>query len=327
MIDIPNSLQNHKKRHHVAGLGVSVLISVAILFLIVKIQKIDFSAIAREWEKADKALLVCIIVLSALFHIFVGAHKLWMVLRTMGVDISFREMILIRLGGGPLRVILPFKTGELVNIVFFWRHKNMRFGQSSGAIVFDKGLNFIGIIFWFLVGISFMLGETPAKQILFAIGSGGAYLFFFFCTPIHDSIVRLVSHVPKVGGFTAGVLSPFREFPVHRKVFFLAYGLFFQLRPLVVCYFLFRVYDVGARAVHVLIYTSFAILSGHIPGPIAGLGPREVVIVKLFKDYAADDILFSVGLLLTFSVHLIPMFLGIPFVPWFLYRLKNGSGQ
>ncbi len=323
---------------HVAMFALSLALSGVILAFLWYYKGVRFDALASEWHRAAKGPLVATILASAAFHVFVGAHKLASVLRAMGVDIGYREVLLVRLGGGPLRVLVPLKAGEMLNVVYFWRHKRMPFGRASGAAVFDRGLNILGAVIWLAVGLALLpeawpetwprtwavpglAWEVPVKATLF-LGAAALYIVFFFCTPIHGWAIRLAGRVhPKIGRLAEGMLAPLREFSFGRKVFFTVYGVVFQLRPLLVCMFLFRVYGVHPDLVTVIAYMSVAVIAAHLPGFIAGMGPRETAMVTLFAGLAPAATLFSIGLLQTFTVHIIPMLVGLPWSAWFVRRL------
>ena len=307
---------------HAVGLALSLAVSAAMIAFLWFWKGIRMDALASEWNRADKWILAAVIVLSAAFHIFIGAHKMWMVLRAMRVNIGYGEALQVRLGGGPLKTVVPLEAGELVNVLYFWHHKKMPFGRASGAMIFDRGLNLIGTSFWLLVGIILLADLAAEWQAILLIGTGAAYGLFFFFAPLHGLLVRLATRlVPKMGRFFEGILAPFREFTVGQKLFFMLYGAFFQMRSMVVCYFLFQAYGIDVDIRHAVGYIPMAVLAGHMPGVVMGAGPREAAIVELFSAYAPPDVLLSVGLLMTISVHAIPIFLGIPWVAWFLKRL------
>ena len=316
------NLKGRRILRHAVGLALSLAVSAAMIAFLWFYKGIHLDALVSEWNRADKWILAAVIVLSAAFHIFIGAHKMWMVLRTMRVNIGYGEALQVRLGGGPLKTVVPLEAGELINVLYFWHHKKMPFGRASGAMIFDRGLNLIGTSLWLLVGLILLADLGSEWQTVLLIGAGAAYGLFFFFTPLHNLLVRVASRLmPKLGRFFEGILAPFREFTVGQKLFFMAYGAFFQIRSLVVCYCLFWAYGVEVDIRHAIGYTAMAVLAGHMPGVVMGAGPREAAIVELFSAYAPADVLLSVGLLMTLSVHAIPIFLGIPWVAWFLKRL------
>lgn len=307
---------------------ISIAISFGILIGICVYKKIRFDGLAGAWSEIDKTVLVFTIVFSALFHIFVGAHKLWKIMCAMGVDMSYGESLLVRLGAGPLRFIVPLKTGTVVNILYFYRHKQMPLGRSSGAVVFDKGLNLIGMTYWLLFGLILLpnFGSTPRR--LFVAGAGVFFVLLFFCGPIHELAIRISQRMhSKAGDLAEGVLSPFREFSVKKKLYFLFYGLFFTARPLLVCLFLFKAYDVHIKMTDIVARAMFAMFAGHVPGTLLGMGPRELVVSEMFSGFTSKEIALSVGILMTLTIHVIPILLGIPWVPWFLKRLALNRNE
>jgi len=307
-----------------AKIFISLAISLGILAYICVRKRISFDTLGAEWAKIDQTILVATIIFSAIIHIFVGAHKLWRIMHAMGVEITYGEMLLVRLGAGPLRFLVPLKAGELVNVLYFYRHKEMSFGRASGAVIFDKGLNMIGTTYWLLLGVTLLPGLSSMLQTLFIGGLGLSYILFFFCVPLHDFVIRAAGRLhAKVGQFAAGVLAPFKEFSAAQKIYFLLYGLVFTLRPLVVCFLLFYAYGITIGIIEVLARASVAILAGHMPATVVGMGAREWAVSEMFSEFASKEIALSVGLLMTLTVHIIPMMLGVPWLGLFLKRLAK----
>ena len=56
---------------------------------------------------------------------------------------------------------------------------------------------------------------------------------------------------------------------------------------------------------------SLVVLMSNIPS-LGGIGPREATLVAVFSPYADKATLLSVGLLMSFSVQVLPALLGIP---------------
>jgi len=313
-----------------AGIFVHLAMSLAILAAIYFYKKIDVGTLRAEWEKINGAALVITIVFSAAVHIFVGAHKLWRILSAMGVDITYGEVLKVRLGAGPIRLLAPLDAGELVNILYFCRHEKMPLGRASGAMVLDKGLNLIGITYWLLLGLILLPDVSSLQQIVLVAALGVSYIAFFFCVPLHNSFVRVATRLhPKVGRFTEGLLAPFREFAPVTKLYFLFYGVLFSLRPLVVCFLLFYMHGVRINAIQVLTGASIAIMAGHIPGTVVGMGPREWVISEVFSGVASTEVILSVAIMMTLTVHVIPMIVGVPWVLWFIKKttLRNQASE
>ena len=59
-----------------------------------------------------------------------------------------------------------------------------------------------------------------------------------------------------------------------------------------------------------LTFGSVAVLMSNVPLTVAGIGPREAAIVALFSAYAGEATLLSVGVLMSFSIHIVPAIIG-----------------
>jgi hypothetical protein len=307
-------------------MSINLMVSLTVLGAICFYKEINLSSLGAEWTRINKPILVFVVISSAAVHIFVGAHKMWQIMRAMGVDISYGEALRVRLGAGPLRLLTPLKAGELVNILYFWRHKEMPFARASGGVILDKGLNMVGAIYWLLLGLILLPGLSSLSQTLLVAALAVFYIVFFFYVPLHNLTLRIARGVhPRIGRLAEGLLAPFREFSPGKKLYFLVYGLLFNLRPLVVCFLLFSAYKISTDMPQILARTSVAILAGHTPGTLVGMGPRELVLCEMFSGLAPKEIILTVGFLMTLTVHVIPMIIGIPWVSWFLRRLASNN--
>ncbi|MDP6526109.1 MAG: lysylphosphatidylglycerol synthase transmembrane domain-containing protein [Kiritimatiellia bacterium] len=305
------------RRH---GIAVLIALSVSALTLIVVCRSYDitFSRLIDSAGMADRQSLLLVFFASALFHIVLGADKLWRVLRAMRVDITFSDALRIRLGSGPLRLFVPLKAGEAVNIVFFCRHKRMALGRAGGAVVFDRSLNIAGSVLWLLIGLVTMRQVDVPHQVLISLLLGMGYVLFFFLTPVHAFAASTAESInPKLGRFVSGLLEPLREFSAGKKAFFLLYGFLFQARDLLVCYFLFRSFGFVPDPATFIAFVSIAQFAGHLPS-VVGMGPREAALVMLFSGVAPSDVLLSIGFMMTLAINVVPMLIGLPWVPWFL---------
>ena len=277
--------------------------------------------------------LVLVFAASAAFHILVGAHKLHCVLRAMGVDIRFFETLRVRLGAGPLRAFLPLSAGEIIHLFYFRSRKRMPLADTSGIVVFDKGTNVFGALLWFAVGLSLapwgsitLAGAVHASWLALvpvaALLVGCAIAIFL--VPAHALMVRVASAChPWFGRTVAGLLAPFRQLPPVRKLALVAYGILFQLRPIVVCFFLLRSLGLRPGWVDALAAASAAVCAGYVPGFVAGSGPRETVLVEVLRTgYAPVEALFFAGVLMTLAVNVVPALIGLPWTLWFLRRLR-----
>ena len=292
----------------------AALISLAILAMLAWKAGVRLDAVAEQLERLNWGLFAVILVFSAAWHVFLGADKWWRILRAQGADVRYWEVLWVRLGSDPIRFAAPLKAGEVVNAVYFARLEKFGFSRAAGSIVFDKSLNFFGTVFWLYVGIAAMAKLPTAGYVGLHTAMGAGVLVLICVRPVRRAATVVASKIhPKLGRLAAGVLSAFEEFSPVEKIGFLAYGIFFQLRPLSVCALLF----VAVQPDHLpslqefLALGSVVVLMSNIPS-LGGIGPREAALMAMFAGYADQTTLLSVGLLMSFAVQVLPAILGIP---------------
>ena len=312
-------------RGRLASASLTLAFSAVVLVTVWKAAGLSPDKLAAAFSSADFRLLALTLALSVLWHVFFGADKLWRVLKALGIEVSFRRVLFWRLGSGPLRAVLPVDAGEIFDVVFLWREKNTQVSAAAGAVAFESGLNLIGASFWLAVGLV-LSGAPSAFSGGAAVGFLGLFFaLFFFATPVHAALVHLAEKLSgRLGRFAAGVLGPFARASAGRKLFFAAYGIVFQIRPLLVCWLLFRAFGYSPDPAGLITAASLAFFAGHAPSA-SGLGPREAAVMVFFAGYAPPAVLFSVGFSLTLFVHIIPMLAGAPWALWFLGRLWGGK--
>ncbi len=306
-------------------LMVALLLSATVLILLALKIHVRFDRLIEEWRNANKSLLCAAFAYSAFWHLFIGADKWWRILRTLGTDVRYWEVFRVRLGSDPIRFVSPFKTGEIIQAAYFPARGKLTFGRSVSSILFDKVLNYLGTWFWFFIGLV-VLGTIPwmwqlSIMILAAGGMAIVIISERFRSFLGTACERL--H-PKLRRFAEGTLSTFREFSWSRKAFFLLYGIVFQIRPLLVCYLLFLAFGAKPGLREILTYGSVAVLMSNVPLTTAGIGPRETAIALLFARYGSQEMLFSVGILMSVSIFIIPAILGLPLMPALLRTGLDG---
>ena len=319
------------------GVVVSVGFTLAILAWIGVRHEVGWSALRDQAAGADIGLVVMVFIGSAVFHVFVGAHKLHCILRAVGVDIRFGETLRVRLGAGPIRALLPLSTGELIQLFYFRVNKQMPLASVSGVIAFDKGVNLMGALAWFLLGLALapfgmvrLVGAVDAKWLGILPGTLlVACLVVVFFVPAHSLAVRVGGAVhPGLGAALSNLLGPLRELSAMKKIWLASYGVLFQLRPIVVCFFLLRAVGLRPHVIDALAASSAAVCAGFLPGFAAGSGPREAVLVEsLRSSYAPVDAILYAGILMTLGVHIFPALVGAPWTFWFLKRLRRNASH
>ncbi len=304
-----------------AGLALSA----GVLWWLAGHLQLHLADLREAWAAADHTLLALAVVFSVAWHVLVGAHKLKLVLGSMGAPMTYGDAVRLRLGEGPARMLLPVRGGELLTVVYFWRRQRLSLSEAAGALAFDRGLNFAGLLLWTLVG-ALLLPSTGLGSGGAAAAVGACYLAFVFCPPLHDALMAAAARIHRRAGELArGALRPWRELSVGRKLALSAYGVVFVLRPLAVCWLLFAAHGVVVGLAQILTFGSLSVLAGTLPGPLMGIGPREGAVALLFAGLAppGSGVPLAVGLLLSLSVHVLPFAAGAPWAPWLLRRIAE----
>jgi len=305
-----------------AGFVFSVLVSAGILAALIHFTGLSFEALQEVWSKVDKPLLVGLVALSVLCHVLLGTDRMRRVFSEMGVDLTVPEAFALRVGGDPLRFLLPAQSGLVLDALYFWRYRGVPLDRTSGRLAFDVGLNLAGTVVWLAIG-SLALGfAQPWWLMLTSAAALVAILAVFLVADLHGLWVRIATRLhPRLGRIARGLLAPFREMSLGKRLFFLGYGVVFQARWPAACYLLFAALSLTPSPAEVLTYTSLALLAGQLPITFRGLGAREAVIVAAFAHLAPAHTLCTLGLSLAIIMQAIPMLLGIPLVPWYLSRV------
>jgi uncharacterized protein (TIRG00374 family) len=303
-------------------MGLAILVSVAVLVVLGWKTGVRMDALVEQFRRVNWAVLAATLAFSVSWHALVGTDKWWRILRGQGADVGYWEVFRVRMGSGPIRFATPFKVGEVVNALYFARLNSFGFSRAAGSIVFDKAINFFGLLFWMYVGLAVMATTPRIEHLAIHVAVGATVLVFFAVRPVRRAAMIVAGKIhPKLGRLAAGVLSAFEEFSTAKKIGFLLYGIVFQFRDLVVCWLLFLAFhpDRFPSVEEVMVYGSLVILMGSVPLTVSGIGPRETALVLLFSGHASNATLLSIGLMMSLSIHVAPAIVGIP---WMLPLLR-----
>ena len=307
------------------GLLVSVGISVLLIILLYLKAGVRLERLAQEWSQASAPILALAMLLSVGIHVFMGGHKLWLLVRWLGVKIPLRDIFLARLGEGPLRLIIPFKGGDLAAALFLNRQGGAPLGEAAGAVLFDRVLNLLGTSTWLLIGLALAPGLLPgggAAVVGVVLVAGLALLM---SRPLHNLLTETIRHrLPeKLSEALAGLLSPWRTLNMGARLALMGYTLIYVSRPMILCALIAAAFSVEVPPARLMVYTNLALFAGLVPGPLMGIGPREATLEALLARElpAGSGAGLSVAFLLTAAMYLVPLLVGLPLVPWFLRRL------
>jgi len=303
---------------------------------------IGVRAVKEKVLDVDPFFLMITFVVSAAVHILAGAHKWYLILRGMGCETTYSEVLFVRMGSDPIRIVAPFKTGELSNIAYFWRQGKLPFARSASWVLFDKALNIGGTFFWLTVGLVacfafYGTANMSHKALYVGIGLAGGAVTVALLPFVSGGARRLMRSVagrihPKFGRVMDSLLGAFEDISWRRKLALLAYGVGFQLRPLLVMGLLMVAYRVDFTRLPglpaMLAWGSVAVACSNVPYFQWGAGAREWALTTLFAGYLVNvkdlSTLVAIGIWMAFSIHFVPAFFGLPVLGSFLGTLETG---
>ncbi len=313
------------------GLAVSVGISGLLIVLLYLKAGVRLERLAQEWTQASAPILALAMLLSVGIHVFMGGHKLWLLVRWLGVKIPLRDIFLVRLGEGPLRLVIPFKGGDLAAALFINRQGGASIGEAAGAIVFDRVLNLLGTSSWLLIGLALAPGLLPGGGAIVVGAVLVVGLVLLMSRPLHQLLTDAIrAKLPeRVGRGLTGLLAPWRNLNTGARLSLLGYTLIYVSRPMILCALIAAAFSVEVPPARLMVYTNLALFAGLIPGPLMGIGPREATLEALLAQElpAGSGAGLSVAFLLTAAMYLVPLLVGLPLVPWFLRRLVRAEKE
>ena len=327
----PQNAKNPKR--HVRKLLVAAAVSLGILALLFWKVGIRVDRVFAGLRRVDLFWLGLTFAISAAIHILAGAHKWYLILRGMGCDTTYGETLFVRMGTDPIRFVMPFKSGELSNILYFSRTGKLPLAESASWVLFDKALNIAGTFFWLIVGLA---ATTVAAKDFPWIGliAGTILLLPLVSGHVRRLGAALATRMhAKLGRLANALLTTFERISMRRKVGLLLYGMAFQLRPILVCYLLIVAFGGQFRtrpaAPEMLASGAVVMIASNVPLTQWGTGPREVALWTQFKGHLASpesrEVLISIGILMAIAIHVVPAVIGLPLLGSLIGAISNGK--
>jgi len=319
----------------------------SVVILVILLLKTDtrLRTVFHLLREMDPLWLLLVFAISAAFHILLGAAKWYVILRGIGCETSYAETLFVRMGSDPIRFAMPFKTGELSNMLYYSRTGRLPLAESASWVAFDKAINFLGTLFWLGVGI--LLTRAVPGGLRWSVLLAGAALVLLVCIPPLRAVpIALAGRIHAgLGRLARQLLVTFERIGPRRRLGLAGLAVVFQLRPLIVCYLLFGAFLVPVfrsrpEAPEVLAKGSVAVVASNFPGTVHGVGPRELVLVELFGNHLAHPEggagprqrpravgaapLVAIGIMMAVAIHLIPAILGLPLMAGLLTAIEEG---
>jgi hypothetical protein len=288
--------------------------------------KIRITEVIKVFSNVEASFLVLGLAISIVSNIFLSTEKWRQILKGLGLEVPFKELLFVQTGSIPLKAISPMKSGMLLRAVYL--NKNYGFPLLGGAYSLLLGLflNLITVIF-FILGTSFFLERNLHRSVYFSL------LFFPICLLLfwilkRENVSKIIKGYLDFWGsrFAISVKNLYESIiTINSKKFlilFLYAGLiiFFELLN-------FKILSKAVGLVipfsQILLLASLTILISNLPITIHGLGTREAAICLFFAPYGSSEKLLSLGITISVVEYFLPILVGLFLTKSFLVRLSK----
>ncbi len=295
---------------------ISVLLSTVILFFIYR--NIDIPAMTKVIGNVNRNWFL--LLLALFIPQLLSASLRWKLMTCIigKVKIPFTTSWHNVVGSYSANLIIPGKMGEIVRIP--WMQKYKLACPTLVMVFMEKLLDIFSIVLIMmtsLVYISIQKGlSIPAQQAGLIIGLAiiiGFILVFAFRKAAFRLFERLfpkfVSRQKENSIYNRTKQS--LEFLKDRLPLFLFMSIGIWLIQIFEFFVIFRMFDIDPGFFHVGFGCSLALLAGALPISIAGIGPRDAIIISYFSSFASTETLAAIAIITTLRI-VIPALLGLP---------------
>jgi len=279
-----------------------LLITIIIFYLL--FLKIDFNILILGLKSIKINYLILALLISLFSNIFISSYKLKKILDIIIIKFSYLEALFIRLGTGPIKFVFPSNSGELL-IAFYLKKKyklKLRLGVLS--FIIDKFYSLLSIWILLLVGLLFF--DFKITFLLIACTLLGIFIIFKSRIFIYKFLSKVFEFVKKV--------------KLKDAIYLLLISVSLGFSELINVFILFKAFNIDVPLSLILLFVPLSIIITKIPITILGLGTREATITFFFSQLASYEVLFSIGLLISFVEYIFPAGLGIFFINKFLNK-------
>lgn len=291
-------------------LSVLLRISISIILLVIlfKLNKIDMHALINDIKGADKLLLAIGFIIF--FSVYVLGFLRWrMLLKAAGFDIPFKKLVSSFSGGIFFSIFLPSTIGgDLVRAVELAGHTK-KAKEVIATVFLDRLSGYIGLVLVILpslfLGRNLVLDKVVFSSVSVIIILLAVILLILFNNSIYSRISGFLT-VPKAGKIREAIKDMHREIHVfrnHKKMIFfnLAASFLIQVLCPVCVYFIGLSLGIKINFIYFLVFLPIISAITLLPIAIGGLGLREGLFVVYFAKAGVVKQLALAMSLLSFS--------------------------
>lgn len=283
-------------------------VSVVLLVLLFKFNKIDVHALIRDIKGADKLFLFIGFAIYFLVYLF-GFFRWRMLLKAAGFDISLKRLVSSFSSGVFFSIFLPSTIGgDLVRAVDLAGHTK-KAKEVIATVFLDRFSGYIGLVLVIipslLLGRNLVLDKVVFTSVSVIVILLVVILLILFNNSIYSGISRFLT-APNAGKIRETIKDMHREIHIfrnHKKMILLNLAVSFLIQALcpVCVYFIGLSLGIKINFIYFLVFLPIISAITLLPIAIGGLGLREGLFVVYFAKAGVIKQLALAMSLLSFS--------------------------
>ncbi len=322
------------KVKNILWLLLRISISILLLFLLFKINRIDTQVLIGNIKNTDKRLLA--VGLLCFFTAYLLGFLRWqMLLKAAGMKIPLKRLICSFSGGAFFSIFLPSTIGgDLVRAVDLAGH-TQKAKEVIATVFLDRLSGYIGLVLVILLallwGVNLVWDRVVFSSVAVIIGILAAVLLVAFNSALYSRISRFLTS-PGAGKIKEAIRNIHQEIHVFRNrkkmIFFnLLLSFMIQLVPPLSTYFIGLALGIRINFIYFLVFLPIIGAVTLLPIAIGGSGLREWLFVVYFAKAGVGQDLAVAMSLLSFSFVVIYAAIGGLIYVFTVHRRRLQSDQ
>ncbi|MBZ0274386.1 flippase-like domain-containing protein [bacterium] len=299
------------RKRKAASLFVSLILMALIFAVLIHLG--GWEALIDALSNARPAYIAAAIVLHLLV-IFGGTPFFWQrIVVWLGARPPIAEIYRLWLGVLCLRVILPMKAGSfVVGPHYLLRHYGLPFARGAGSMAMYHFINFYTI--WVYLALGLWITGAAGYWIPAFLSAGIASVPFVLPWMRHP-VAWVRARNERVGDLFANLVAGFTDIGLSHRLTLIAAGCVLQLVDLLAIGMCLGAAGISVPLGDLLWRAPLVMLSAKLPITFLGLGTREAATVAFFASFGSEAAALAGGLIVSFSMRLLPVFLSMLFLP------------
>jgi len=278
------------------------------------------------WAPVDKTLatigllrgrtLLLVLLISTLTNIGLYGERWYRTLKLVGISVPFGYLLRLNAGTGPVRLLLPIQTGEIIAAAILGRRLDKPVSTIVSTLFYNKYLSFAATLLLALGGMIAGAPTTMQAAWLIASFAGGVTILFLLLESrrVRQWIVHLAGKIhPGLAQGSARLLSTHAHLACRAKVILLAYAFTFAMIEVITMWLIARDLGLAVSFGQLLVIVQLMVLVTNLPITVAGVGSREALSLVLLAHFATPEQAAAFGVLYSAVEYLWPLLAGLPF--------------